>query len=118
MKKYFSLDEFCERLAGFGIPALVFLGAMSATGLTGAAAITAALALLGPGGMIGGLVFLGVIGGGASIITKYGYHTIMINVAKKIQKKEELSYEEMCKRIDKFIVSTALKAKIKEYIKQ
>lgn len=118
MKKFISLDEFCERVAGFGFPALVFLGAMSATGLCGAAAITAALAMLGPGGMVGGLVFLGIIGAGASLITKYGYHTIMINVAKKIQQKEGLTYAEMCQRIDKFMVSKALKAKIKETIRQ
>lgn len=45
------MDELCEKLASLGIPSLVFLGAMSATGLSGAAAITAALAALGPGGM-------------------------------------------------------------------
>ena len=50
------MDEFVERLAGIGVPALVFLIIMSTTGLAGAAAITATLALLGPGGMIGGVI--------------------------------------------------------------
>ena len=56
------MDEFVERLAGIGVPALVFLIIMSTTGLAGAAAITATLALLGPGGMIGGIITLTVIG--------------------------------------------------------
>lgn len=55
------MDEFVERLAGIGVPALVFLIIMSTTGLAGAAAITATLALLGPGGMIGGIITLTVI---------------------------------------------------------
>ena len=62
------MDEFVERLAGIGVPALVFLIIMSTTGLAGAAAITATLALLGPGGMIGGVITLIVIGAGASVI--------------------------------------------------
>lgn len=118
MKLKLSFDELCERLAGFGVPSLIFLGAMSATGLTGAAAITAALAMLGPGGMIGGIAFLGIISLGTQVITKCGYSAIMISVAKKIQKKEGLSYEEMCERIDRFMVSKSLKAKIKETIKR
>ena len=44
------------------MPGLVLVVAISATGLVGAAAITAALAALGPGGIIGGIVTLGVIG--------------------------------------------------------
>ena len=71
------MDEFVERLAGIGVPALVFLIIMSTTGLAGAAAITATLALLGPGGMIGGVITLIVIGAGASVISKYGYPAII-----------------------------------------
>lgn len=61
------MDEVCEKLASLGIPALVFLGAMSATGLSGAAAVTAALAALGPGGMIGGVISLLMLGGVLSV---------------------------------------------------
>ena len=38
------MDELVKKLAGFGIPAIILLVAMSATGLAGAAAFTAALA--------------------------------------------------------------------------
>ncbi len=56
------MDEAVRKLAGVGLPGVILLIAMASTGLTGAAAITAALAMLGPGGMIGGVVFLGIIG--------------------------------------------------------
>ena len=79
------MDEFVERLAGIGAPALVFLIIMSTTGLAGAAAITATLALLGPGGMIGGVITLIVIGAGASVISKYGYSAIITSTCKKIK---------------------------------
>lgn len=112
------MDEFVERLAGIGIPAIVFLIVMSTTGLAGAAAITATLALLGPGGMIGGIILLIVISAGSSIIAKYGYSAIITATCKKIMEKENISEEEMNKKIDKYPISKALKEKIKSKIKE
>ena len=43
------MDEIVKKLAGVGFPAVVLLIAMATTGLTGAAAITAALASVGAG---------------------------------------------------------------------
>lgn len=91
------MDEFVERLAGIGVPALVFLIIMSTTGLAGAAAITATLALLGPGGMIGGVITLTVIGAGASVISKYGYSAIITATCKKIMQKDNLTRECQCR---------------------
>lgn len=111
------MDEFCEKLASIGIPALIFLGAMSITGLAGAAAVTAALAALGgPVGMIGGVVVLITLGGGISIISKYGVTQIMIEVSKKIMKKEGLSKEDMFNKIDSYPITKSLKARIKSEI--
>lgn len=110
------MDEFAEKLAGIGIPALVFLGVMSGTGLAGAAAVTATLAALGPGGMIGGIATLLIMGGGISIITKYGYSAVMIATSKKIMVKQNLSKEEMNKKIDKMPITKTLKARIKSEI--
>ena len=111
------MDEFVERLAGIGIPALIFLIVMSTTELAGAAAITAALALLGPGGMIGGVITLVVIGAGSSIIAKYGYSAIITAVCKKIMEKDNLSADEMCAKVDKYPITKALKEKIKSKIR-
>lgn len=110
------MDEICEKLASLGIPALVFLGAMSATGLSGAAAVTAALAALGPGGMIGGIITLLMLGGVLSVISKYGYSSVMISVSKKIMNKENLSRPEMNEKIDSMWLTKSLKARIKAEI--
>ena len=112
------MDEFVERLAGIGIPALVFLIVMSTTGLAGAAAITSALALLGPGGMVGGVITLIVIGAGSSIITKYGYSAIITATCKKIMVKDNPTKDQMCEKIDKYPITRGLKEKVKSAIKK
>jgi len=48
------MDKIVSKIAALGVPGLVLLVAISATGLYGAAAITTALAALGPFGMVGG----------------------------------------------------------------
>ncbi len=110
------MDEVCEKLASLGIPALVFLGAMSATGISGAAAVTAALAALGPGGMIGGVISLLMLGGVLSVISRFGYSAVMISVSKKIMSRQNLTKEEMCEKIDGMWLTKSLKARIKSEI--
>jgi len=110
------MDELCEKLASLGIPSLVFLGAMSATGLSGAAAITAALAALGPGGMVGGVITLLLMCGSLSVISRYGYTAVMIGVSKKIMAKNNLTKEEMQHKVEKMPVTRALKERIKSEI--
>lgn len=74
------MDEVVRKLAGVGFPAIVLLVTMAATGLTGAAAITAALAMLGPGGMVGGIVLLGIIGLASDALAKYGLEAVLVGV--------------------------------------
>ena len=55
------MDKLIKRLAPFGVMGIVFIVALTsamATGLAGAAAFTTAMATLGTGGMIGGIVTL------------------------------------------------------------
>ena len=66
------MDKIVSKIAALGVPGLVLTVAIGATGLAGGAAITTALAAIGPGGMIGGLVTLGVIGLISEGISKYG----------------------------------------------
>ena len=54
------LDKISEVIAGLGVPGLVLVMLMTASPLTGAAAITSSLAALGPFGMLGGIATLGV----------------------------------------------------------
>ena len=56
------MDKLVSKIAALGIPGLVLVTAIGATGLAGGAAITTALAALGPGGILGGIATLGIIG--------------------------------------------------------
>jgi hypothetical protein len=47
------MDEVVRKIAALGLPGVVLLVTMASTGLAGAAAITAALAALGPAGIMG-----------------------------------------------------------------
>ena len=102
------MDEIVRKLAGIGFPAIILLIAMATTGLTGAAAITAALAMLGPGGMIGGIVFLGIIGLASDALSKYGLEALL----KEIYKQRYIDGEpcdKLLKEIDGLPVSKELK---------
>ena len=75
------MDEVVKKLVALGTPALILIAIMAATGLPGAAAVTAALAILGgPGGMFGGVIVLGILGLLADAIAKYGVEEIFKRV--------------------------------------
>lgn len=84
-----SIDKVSEKIAAFGIPGLIFLVAYGLTGLAGAAAITAALTAIGPGGIIGGIASLFAIGLLSEAITKYGFRALSKGVVKALMKKGE-----------------------------
>ncbi|MCR4888521.1 MAG: hypothetical protein K5979_04990 [Ruminococcus sp.] len=102
------MDKIVAKLAGLGVPALVFIAAISATGLTGAAAITAGLAALGPGGIVGGIAFLGVAGTISSAIAEYGSEALLKGVIKELYLQGE-SKESIKAKIEKYPVSKKLK---------
>ena len=109
------MDEAVRKTAAFGLPAILFVLAMAATGLTGAAAITAALAMLGPGGMIGGIVFLGITGLVADALAKYGVETFVSSIyLRRIDNGE--TKESLCREIGKLPASGDLKRKLREAI--
>lgn len=60
MKEKFipPLDDIAAKIAGIGVLALILVMAIGATGYVGVAAVTTALAALGPGGMVGGVITL------------------------------------------------------------
>ena len=110
------MDKIVSKIAALGVPGLIFMVALSATGLTGGAAITAALAALGPGGMIGGIATLGIIGLISEAITEYGFDTIFSAVVNELYKGGE-TIESLLKKIDKYPVSKSLKSKLKEKLR-
>ncbi|MCQ2350237.1 MAG: hypothetical protein MJZ98_07175 [Paludibacteraceae bacterium] len=104
------MDKIVDKIAGFGIPGLMLLIAISMTGLSGAAAITAALALLGPGGMIGGILTLLASGAIAAALAEYGFDAIFRAVVKKLYANGE-SKNSIKEKIQKGPWSSKLKAK-------
>ncbi len=81
----------------------------------GGAAIVAALSAIGPGGIIGGIATLGVIGIISSAISEFGMDAIFGAVVKELIKRGE-SKDSILKKIDKFPISKSLKAKLREKV--
>ncbi|MEA5508577.1 hypothetical protein VB715_02250 [Crocosphaera sp. UHCC 0190] len=107
------MDEVVQKLAGVGLPAVILLITMATTGLAGAAAITAALAMLGPGGMIGGIVLLGIIGLASDALTKYGLQAMLTGIYQERASKGE---KNLCKEINNLPISKELKLVLKDAI--
>ena len=83
------MDRIVNKIAGLGVPGIMLMVAISMTGLSGAAAITAALALLGPGGMLGGIAFLLLAGAVTSALTEFGFDALFKAVIKRLYKNGE-----------------------------
>ena len=111
------MDKIVSKIAALGVPGLVLTVAIGATGLAGGAAITTALAAIGPGGMIGGLVTLGVIGLISEGILKYGVDAIFSAVVKELYRRGETK-EQLKQKIKRYPISKDLKRKLNEYIER
>ena len=115
------MDKLIKLIVPFGAMGIVFIVALTsamAAGLGGAAAFTCAMATLGPGGMIGGVVSLFVVGIVAKLVVDYGYDAIVLAVVReqlKTRSKDEL-WDEISKK--KILTSKDLKLKIKDYIEK
>ena len=107
------MDKIVGKVAALGVPGLILVAAIGATGLAGGAAITAALAALGPGGMIGGIVTLGVIGLLSEGIAEFGFDAIFDAVVKELYKRGETK-DIILKKIGKYPLSKGLKRKLRE----
>ncbi|MGG6242540.1 hypothetical protein ACQ4N7_28345 [Nodosilinea sp. AN01ver1] len=109
------MDEFVRKAAGIGLPIIVLLITMATTGLTGAAAITASLALLGPGGMIGGIILLSIIGLAADMLSKFGLDALLVAIYTERQRNGE-STQKLLNEIKKLPISADLKRKLREVL--
>lgn len=111
------MDKLIAKIAALDIPGLVLLIAINATGFAGAAAITTALAGLGPGGIIGGVACLGLIGLIAHGISEYGFDAIYAGVIKELYKKGETKAT-ILEKIEKYPISKSLKLKLKDQVQK
>ena len=108
------MDKIAQKIAALGVPALVLIAAINATGLYGAAALTTALAALGPFGMAGGIATLGVAGIISESITKYGTEKVYKAVIKELYNNRGETKESILRKIDKYPVSKDLKRELIE----
>lgn len=111
------MEKIVSKIAALGVPGLILITAIGATGLAGGAAITTALAAIGPGGMIGGIVTLGVIGLISEGITEYGFDAIFNAVVKELYKRGETK-NSILKKIKKYPVSKQLKRKLRDSLNE
>ncbi|MGA1285410.1 MAG: hypothetical protein ACO34J_15320, partial [Prochlorothrix sp.] len=79
--------------------------------LLGAAANNAALEPLGPGGMLGGIAFLGVIGLVSEALTKYGFASVLSGVyLERLQKGDDA--QQLIEEIRNLWISEDLKREL------
>lgn len=105
------MDKIVSKIAGLGVPGLVLMVAINATGLAGAAAITTALAAIGPGGMLGGIACLMVSGLIIDGLAEWGFDELFAGVVRQLYKRGETK-ESIRKQISKYPVTKKLKAQL------
>jgi len=110
------LDKVVTKIVALGVPGLVLLVAMAASGWAGGAAIVTALATLGgPAGMLGGLVVLGILVLISNALAKYGFRKIFEASVRKFEEKG-MSREEIIKKVEAYPISKELKLRIKNLL--
>ena len=109
------LDQIISSVAALGVPGLILVIAMGATGYVGAAALTTALAALGPGGMVGGIAILGVTALIIRGIAQYGFQTIFMGVVGVLKDKGETT-DSILKKIERYPISKELKLRLKDQL--
>jgi hypothetical protein len=110
------MDQLVDKIAALGVPGLVLVVAMSATGWAGAAALTTALAMLGgPFGMLGGIAMLGILGLISKGLSDYGFEEMFKAIVDEL-KRTGKSKVDIEREVESYPVSRDLKLKIKDYL--
>ena len=109
------MDQIIKKIAALGVPGLVFMVAIELTGLAGAAALTASLAAIGPGGIVGGVMTLCALGVIADSIAEYGFDAIAKGVLKELYCKGE-SKETIKAEVRKYPISSKLKSELYDVV--
>ena len=105
------MEKVISKIAALGVPGLILLVAIHATGLVGAAAITTALAAIGPGGIIGGVIFLVAAGIISDGLAEWGFDTLFEGVIRQLYLNGETK-ESIKRKISEYPLTGKLKAKL------
>nr|DAS75279.1 MAG TPA: hypothetical protein [Caudoviricetes sp.] len=108
------MDKIVSKIVALG---LVLLLAVLVNGYVGGAVLTAALAAIGPFGILGGIAFLGIIALFSQAITEFGFERIYVQVIKELIKKGETK-ESILKKIDSYKISKQLKLELKYFLSE
>ena len=111
------MEKIVSKVAALGVPGLVLLVAVNTAGYAGGAAVITALAALGPGGIIGGIATLGVIGLIAHGLTEFGMEAIFSAVFKELVTRGETKSAILAK-IAKYPISKSLKSRLREEVRR
>ena len=110
------MDALVENLVALGVPGLVLLIAIGLSGLSGGAAIVAALAFLGgPFGMLGGIAMLGLMGLISRSVASYGLEAIAVRVVQGLYERGE-SRESILETIEGYPLTRAMNRNIVDYL--
>ncbi|NLP35653.1 MAG: hypothetical protein GX359_10790 [Clostridiales bacterium] len=108
------MDYVVQKIVALGVPGIVLLVAMGASGWVGAAAITTALAALGgPFGMLGGIAVLGILVVISDGLAKYGFEKLLIASVKEMERRG-VPRSRIIAKIRKYPISLGMKNKIIE----
>jgi len=112
------MDKVVSSFAALGVPGLVLIVAMSASGFAGAAALTVALSALGgPLGMLGGIAVLGLLILLSQALTEFGFDAIFGAVVQRLL-EQGTSKEQMLQQISNYPISTDLKRNLNESVEK
>jgi len=112
------LDKVVSKIVALGVPGLVLLVAMAASGWAGGAAIVTALAILGgPLGMLGGIALLCVLALISNALAEYGFERVFEASVKSFRAKG-MSKEEILRKVEGYPVSRAIKLKLRDALEK
>ncbi|MBE9035343.1 hypothetical protein [aff. Roholtiella sp. LEGE 12411] len=109
------MDEVVKKISALGLPGILLVIAISASGMMGSAAVVAALtALGGPFGIIGGLGVLGLATLVGETIAGFGIEAVLTNIYAERSKTESVRF--LLKEIKDLPITEELKLKLKNQL--
>jgi hypothetical protein len=108
------MDELVKKIAGLGLPGILFVIATSASGGSVAAVVAMLSSLGGPLGLLGGLGLLGLVGILGEYIGAFGIETILKFIYTERSKTESVRF--LLREIQELPITDDLKLKLKHHI--